>query len=735
MSDNLSYSSDGNPTPLIPLTKLLDLEARELADYFTRQILRYHFLLENPFLVDLLQTFKRDGLNVSSQVVKKIHRVMSAEIRQHHGKRNSFPFNDWHDPTWFGKGDIELGQLLDFTLTGLRTTATLRIFSESIYSHMLIAATTNVGKSHLAYAYLEQAFCIVRRSNPAAGLWVWELRKDETPTLFFPFAEAGIDLQLLPWEELKFNFLTPPQGVTPASHSQFLARMLANTWELGQPGEMLLQVCLDALYARCLSRPTIVWPTMFDLREEVDAAMGRNAEAKKSVLLRIDHFLSVFKDRVAYSSAYTPDNLDSAAICFRMQGLLPMYQAAIMTYFIAGANSYRIATNQYDKPLIICVEEAGNLLYGTEAENSQRQVFELAEFSRAQRIALVFMAQQSGNLPEKLLNVLRRRIVGLMWDKELTRVLSGVCTRKQIEWAIKNLRNRWFVLAVDMEDGRRTAVVFRSKDFEVGRRPAASEVPNSFIRNIPLVSFAVAPGTSVGAPGKAAPVPLHNLPQIVSKACPPVLPPQALRLIEEVANFPDRAVSQHAVALGLSDVAVSRIITALKKADLVCEHDAYTGFTSHYFLLELLELSMSLLNPALRATYNAILAPTRRNGFLHGSFQRRGAAHYTHKGSTVGLEVPYSLPNGHNVFVDMVKNGVEAFEFELSTNGASSAAKISAIASIQRGYLVVSSQKRIKIIQGNIVAYKNIKRLDVVTFKDLCFEPLPQYSADGVLIG
>jgi len=712
------------------------MPARERVYCFLRAV-RQFSLFRNRDVRRSVEALASQGESARPQTVRDAYGLIEAHLRSEELRAAPCPFAPGPPAGLSSRGDVPIGYLFRTTPQGFGKTRELYSIScDAVFTSIFVCGTTGAGKSSLVATMLVRMLPALRAKYRSAGMFFFECAKREAHRLHPALLKFGIETQVVDWRELKFNPLQAPSCVDPTTHAQSIACAFEDAWELGLPGRHIVRNAVLSLYQRFNvgSGPSVIWPDMFDLRDEVAGANAHTA-TKTALLSRLDDFLHILgRQCVGYARAYTPDMLEEHCTVFEMDGLTPGYQAIPLLYFAQGAYDRRVASGHDFTPLVVAIEEARNLLGGSEGPDGPRPLHRLPEVGRAVREGFVFI-NHTGDVAASLVNATNLQLVGLMRGPEQAQALRDIgCTNAQVQWTVQHLGKYQWIAAGGAVENWRAPVLLESLPFDIDPDKRPAKFPNSVLNSITVVTSAEARKLTVQArepeeAGERKSVPTAPEPPGVSKA--------ALQYLSECASLPDRTLGQHNEALGMSDVAGSKLVAELTTAGLAILHEVLAGHREHYRLVEVLDAALPLFSVEAKESLLRARGKATYGGCVHNHVIRRLAAFYRSRGATAHIERSFPI-GGKPVLVDLVvewpDGRSEAIEVEQTTDGDDSVRKCSQLG-FSRICLVVPTQQRAGRILKNIQGLKAPCPVEVKTCKELGLAAVPQFDAKGQLVG
>lgn len=125
--------------------------------------------------------------------------------------------------------------------------------------HMLVVGRSGAGKTTFFYNMIDTC------NDKGLPVLVFDFKND------YRYAAGDLDLSVVNWRELKFNPLSPPPGVRPGKWGEVLADTFAHATDLLIGSESYFLEKLRQLYRLYDEADGEVYPSLFELRDLVDA--------------------------------------------------------------------------------------------------------------------------------------------------------------------------------------------------------------------------------------------------------------------------------------------------------------------------------------------------------------------------------------------------------------------------------------------------------------------------------
>ena len=182
-------------------------------------------LAERTNLIDDPQVRKSltvAAISENSYLKQQIAKLLTAKA----AREQAQPFNDTSQRISPFSDRIQLGT----TITG----STYTLEQDDLTRHLLAVGQSGAGKTTLFYNLMDQL---------TVPFWAFDLKQDYRHLL-----QDGPDLLVLPWSELRFNPLRPPDGVPPRRWAQVFSEMFGHATALLSGSKNYLMKRVITLY-------------------------------------------------------------------------------------------------------------------------------------------------------------------------------------------------------------------------------------------------------------------------------------------------------------------------------------------------------------------------------------------------------------------------------------------------------------------------------------------------------
>jgi DNA-binding MarR family transcriptional regulator len=224
-------------------------------------------------------------------------------------------------------GDVELGE----TFQGRRYC----LSQEDLTKHLLAVGQSGSGKTTLFYSLIH---------GLDVPFWVFDLKRD------YRHLVREQELLVLPWSELKFNPLRPPQGVSPRRWAQVFSEIFGHATALlsGSKNYLLKKIIeLYRLYG-LFEEVSGPYPGLHELQLLIENDginyVRTTADYQDRLLNRLEAMNLTAGTIFDCSQGYTVEELLLEDVVFEFDGLSRDVQNFLMEILFAGVYEYRMAS-------------------------------------------------------------------------------------------------------------------------------------------------------------------------------------------------------------------------------------------------------------------------------------------------------------------------------------------------------------------------------------------------------
>ena len=261
----------------------------------------------------------------SDTLKRRIEQVINGKVIQHQRQ----PFDE-HPPR-IGPGQERIS--LGVTITG----STYELRQEDLTQHLLVIGQSGAGKTTLFYNLMDQL---------TVPYWAFDLKQDYRHLL-----TIDDDLLILPWSELRFNPLKPPEDVAPKRWAQVLSEVFGHATALLSGSKNYLMAKIIDLYQEYDLFENVIepYPSLFDLQVlmELDKInyVRKTSNYRDTVVNRLTAMNLTGGSIFDCSEGYSIEALLNRNVVFEFDGLGTDLQNFLMEILFAYVYEYRLAQN------------------------------------------------------------------------------------------------------------------------------------------------------------------------------------------------------------------------------------------------------------------------------------------------------------------------------------------------------------------------------------------------------
>jgi hypothetical protein len=212
----------------------------------------------------------------------------------------------------------------------------------NLTQHLLAVGQSGSGKTTLFYNLYESV---------GVPVWFFDLKQD------YRHLDSRDDLLVLPWTELKFNPLRPPNGVGPRRWAQVFSEMFGHSTALLSGSKNYLLKSVIKLYQayNLFEEVSEPFPSLFELQALIEADsmsyMRKSSNYRDTVLNRLEAMNLTAGTVFDCSRGYDLEELLKQDVVFEFDGLSRDVQNFLMEILFAYVFEFRLAQNQRDSGL------------------------------------------------------------------------------------------------------------------------------------------------------------------------------------------------------------------------------------------------------------------------------------------------------------------------------------------------------------------------------------------------
>jgi hypothetical protein len=260
------------------------------------------------------------GVSSNESLQKAASKAVLGKSIQHF----QYPFR----PQLSSGGDLELGRVFDGGL--------FRLDEGDLNRHLLAVGQSGSGKTTLFYSLYEEL------DRP---VWFFDLKRD------YRHLSRGHELLVLPWSELKYNPLRPPEGVSPRRWAQVFSEIFGHATALlsGSKNYLLKKIIeLYRLYG-LFDRVSGPYPSLHELELLIESDRINYARTSSNyrdrLLNRLEAINLVAGKVFDCSQGHSVEELLERDVVFEFGGVGRDLQNLLMESLFAQVYEYRLAQN------------------------------------------------------------------------------------------------------------------------------------------------------------------------------------------------------------------------------------------------------------------------------------------------------------------------------------------------------------------------------------------------------
>lgn len=349
------------------------------------QFARENELLDHPKMDGLL---KLAAVAHTEQQMQEVMREATLLAREH----QKYPFKDNPPPVSLLDNVVLLGKTL-------RSGAPVAIREEDLVLHTGFYGQSGAGKTTSFRNIMSQL---------TTPYWAFDRKQD-----YRHMALIDPNLLVLPWTELKFNPLKPPEGVPPVKWAQVFAEIFSHATDLlsGSKNYLLkniLELYLQYNLFREVSPP---YPSLFELLHLMDSEkinfVRKTANYRDTVVNRVEPMILAAGSVFDCSEGYPIEELMKRRVVFEFEGLNRDIQNFLQEILFAYAYEHQIAENRRtgDLVLLIFIDEAKQLFsFYKERQDAQGipEIDDLTARARQFGLGIVVADQEASKLTDSI---------------------------------------------------------------------------------------------------------------------------------------------------------------------------------------------------------------------------------------------------------------------------------------------------------------------------------------------
>jgi len=210
---------------------------------------------------------------------------------------------------------------------------------EDLTKHLLAVGQSGSGKTTFFYSLMDEL------EKP---FWAFDLKQD--------YRHLD-DVLVLPWQELKFNPLRPPSGVSPRRWAQVFSEIFGHSTALLSGSKNYLMKKVVELYRlyNLFNRVSAPFPSLHELELLIKSDginyVRKQSDYRDTLLNRLESMNLVAGTVFDCSKGFSVEDLLQCNVVFEFDGLSSDVQNFLMEVLFAYVYEYRLAQNQRDQGL------------------------------------------------------------------------------------------------------------------------------------------------------------------------------------------------------------------------------------------------------------------------------------------------------------------------------------------------------------------------------------------------
>lgn len=344
----------------------LDLENNETA----QKLLHRYIHVENPELENILE--------------EKLYTLIQ--------ERQVYPFNETTPNHGYVDDIVVLGETL-------KNRETLSVQEKHFTQHCLVTGATGEGKTTMFRNVMSQL---------TAPFWAFDRKQDYRHMI------TELDqLLVLPWNQLKFNPLKPPENVDPNKWAQIFTEIFGHSTALLSGSKNYILTTVFDLYTdyELFYECSPPYPSLFELFVKMDEDKinftRKTSNYRDTGLNRLKPFKMAAGKVFDCSQGYKIRDLMQRCVVFELEGLNRDLQRFLQEILFAYVYEYQLANTERGNglELVIFVDEAKQLfsVYLEKQDASGiPEIDDLTARAREMGLGLIVADQEASKLTESI---------------------------------------------------------------------------------------------------------------------------------------------------------------------------------------------------------------------------------------------------------------------------------------------------------------------------------------------
>ena len=213
---------------------------------------------------------------------------------------------------------------------------------EDFMKHLLAVGQSGSGKTTLFYSLMGEV------EKP---FWAFDLKQD------YRHLVQSLDLLVLPWSELEFNPLKPPEDVPPRRWAQVFSEIFGHATSLLSGSKNYLMKKIIKLYTlyNLFDKVSEPYPSLHELelliKKDKINFVRKSSDYRDTLLNRLEAMNLVAGTVFDCNTGYSVDNLLQRNVVFEFDGLSRDVQNFLMEILFAYVFEYRMARDHRNQGL------------------------------------------------------------------------------------------------------------------------------------------------------------------------------------------------------------------------------------------------------------------------------------------------------------------------------------------------------------------------------------------------
>lgn len=354
---------------------------------------RRHEIIDDPRVQELMKKAYVDYSWTRKQVAIEMRRIAE--------ENHEYPFKSMTPNVSLTDNAVLLGK-------ELKTGAPVALKEEELVHHLGVFGRTGAGKTTLFQNLM---------THLTVPFWAFDRKQD-----YRHMVQVLPDLLVLPWSQLKFNPLKPPDGVDPSRWAQVFTEIFSHATSLLSGSKNHLLTAVMELYTEygLFQENTGPYPSLFELYHHLDQEainyVRKKANYRDTVVNRLEPMIMVLGHIFDCSQGYSIEELMQRRVVFEVGGLNRDIQRFLQEILFAYAYEHQLAENKRsgELELVIFVDE-GKQMFSVYLERQDAsgipEIDDLTARARQFGLGLAVADQEATKLTESIMANTRTKIM------------------------------------------------------------------------------------------------------------------------------------------------------------------------------------------------------------------------------------------------------------------------------------------------------------------------------------